>query len=384
MFSSGITRGASLAIADLLDNCCQIKPGQEVVIASHIDGLQGGDNLVDEQVVAWIQQAVMARGANPTILWFDEPAKRHKWRVPPVFLAALRAADVLIKHTSDLTTEEFRIIHDMAREYGTIVCRNFASTAGLLNSPWAQTPYELVSEIRYEAAIPLGSGNLPFVIDDPNGTHIEGTILPPNTTIFPTYSHYRKNTAGYRPFPEWVFPPVYIANTNGVYVFDRMLSWWSRYIGIPPVFMDPIELTIKDNRIVKISGKDEADTLRRFLKEEMEPYLGQDAYNVPEIHSGVHPCAVVAPQQCDHPLVRRFVDHSEHCNIHLHIGAPLPREPYPYWAHITGDIRNATWKAGDELVHEKGRLTALDSPRIKEIAKKYPDRPGIEFVPRSF
>ena len=54
----GITRGAANAIDDLLDNCLEVMPGDEVVIASHIDGLSGGDNLVDTEAVAWIQAGI--------------------------------------------------------------------------------------------------------------------------------------------------------------------------------------------------------------------------------------------------------------------------------------------------------------------------------------
>jgi hypothetical protein len=115
----------------------------------------------------------------------------------------------------------------------------------------------------------------------------------------------------------------------------------------------------------------------------MEKKLGDSVYNFPEIHSGVHPCAVVPPQQCDHPLVRRIVDHSDACNIHVHIGAPWPRPEYPYWMHITGDVRKATWRVGDRLVHDRGHLTVLDHPKVKEIAAKYPDRPGLKPWPVS-
>jgi hypothetical protein len=34
-------------------------------------------------------------------------------------------------------------------------------------------------------------------------------------------------------------------------------------------------------------------------------------------------------------------------------------------------------KLGNELVYERGRLSLLDSPEIKEIAARYPDRPGV-------
>ena len=383
MEAIGITRGATLAINDLLDNCLEVKPGDEVVIASHIDGLYGGDNLVDPQAIAWIQAALQARGANPSILWFDEPARMHHWRVPPVFMAALKACNVFINNSFDLTIEELKIIQETATEHGVILGRNYATTPGLLNSPWVQTPYELVSEIRSQACIPFWKGGMSYEISDDNGTHITGKILPPNHPRFPTYTRRRNEGPGYRPFPEWVFPPINVADTNGTIVFDRMLSWWSRYIGISPVFKNRIQLTIEKNRITRIEGKEEATALRDFLKS-MEPKLGQEAYNFPEIHSGVHPYAVVAPQQCDHPLIRRVVDHSESCNIHFHIGAPWPRPEYPYWLHITGDLRTATWRIGDHLVHDKGHLTALEHPRVKEVAAKYPDRPGLQPWPRSY
>ena len=379
----GIPRGAAAAINDLLDTCLGIKPRDEVVLLAHIDGLSGGDNLVDPQAIAWIQAAIQSRGANPSVLWIDEPAKLHAWRVPPVFMAALKASNVFINHSFDLTIEELKTIQETATEHNVILCRNFATTPGLLNSPWAQTPYELVSEIRYQACVPFGSGGMPFQITDDKGSHLEGTIAPPSHPRFPTYTRRRNEGPGYRPFPEWVFPPINIKDTSGTVVFDCMLSWWSRYIGIPPVFKDPIRLTIEKNRISKIEGGDEANALRQFLKS-MEPRLGDSVYNFPEIHSGVHPQAVVSPQQCDNPLFQRIVSHSESCNIHVHIGAPLPTPEYPYWLHITGDLRSATWKVGGHLIHDRGHLTALDHPKVKAIAEKYPDRPGLTPWPRSF
>ena len=383
MEAIGITKGAAIAISDLLDTCAEIKPGDEVVLAACIDGLYGGDNLVDPQAIAWIQAAIQARGANPSILWIDEPAKIHAWRVPPVFMAALKACNVFINHSFDLTIEELKTISETATECHVTLCRNFATTPELLNSPWVQTPYELVSEIRYQACVPFGQGGMPFQIIDDRGTHIEGAIAPPNHPRFPTYTQRRNEGPGYRPFPEWVFPPINIADTSGTLVFNSMLSWWSRYIGVPPVFTDPICLTIENNRITKIEGGSEADALRRFLKS-MEPKLGDSVYSFPEVHSGVHPQAIVPPQQCNNALIQRLVSHSETCNIHFHIGAPWPRPEYPYWLHITADLQTATWRVGDHVIHDRGYMTALDHPKVKQIAEKYPDRPGLKPWPRSY
>ena len=49
----GIPKAALISIGDMLDNCAKIKPGQEVLILAYIDGLYGGDNLVDEQAISW-------------------------------------------------------------------------------------------------------------------------------------------------------------------------------------------------------------------------------------------------------------------------------------------------------------------------------------------
>ena len=111
---TGIPRGAAVAVDDMLEHCAMIKAGQEVLILAQIDGLYGGDNLVDEQAISWIQAAVQHRGANASVLWIDEPARPHAWRIPPVVKAALKGCDVLINHSFDLVVEEimeFRNLH---------------------------------------------------------------------------------------------------------------------------------------------------------------------------------------------------------------------------------------------------------------------------------
>ena len=40
-------RQAAMTVNDLLDNCAEVKPGQQVVIAAAFDGLAGGANLVE-------------------------------------------------------------------------------------------------------------------------------------------------------------------------------------------------------------------------------------------------------------------------------------------------------------------------------------------------
>jgi hypothetical protein len=381
----GIPKGAAVAINDMLDHCAKIRAGQEVLLLAHLDGLHGGDNLVDETAISWVQTAIQMRGANASVLWIDEQPKPHAWRFPPVVKAALTACDVLINHSFDIVFEEMVELKQFLWERKIIMVRNMATTAPLLCTAWAQTPHELVSEIRYQAAVPFKEG-LAFQLTDDNGTRLEGIINPaynPNHPWFTTYTIRREEAGAYRPWPEWVVPPIRLSNTSGVFVFDSMLSWWSRYVGISPYFKKPIRLNVENSRMTKIEGGDEADALRRFLAS-MRERLGDRVYDFNCLHFGVHPQAAVGPHQCPNLLYRRLIDHSHSSNIHVHIGAPPATADYPYWMHCTGDIRTATFRVGDTLVHDRGHLTALDHPGVRAMAEKYPGRPGLNPEPRSY
>ncbi len=381
----GIPKGAAIAIDDLLDNCAHVKPGQEVVILSHLDGLYGGDNLVDREAVSWIQAGIAHRGANPSVLWIDEAAHVHAWRLPPVVKAALAASDVFINNSFDIVFEELVELKQFLWEQRLLMVRNFAVTAPLLCTAWAQTPHELVNEIRYQASAPFVEG-LPWQITDDNGTHLEGFINPPfhaNHPWFTSYGIRREEAGSYRPWPEWVHPPVRLREVNGIFIFDRMLSWWSRYIGISPYFEKPVRLTIVNSRITRIEGDAEADALRRFLASMVER-VGEGMYDFNCLHFGVHPQAKVSREQCPNILYHRLIDHSHSSNIHVHIGAPSPKPAYNYWVHCTGDIQTATFRVGDTLVHDRGHLTALDHPAVRAVAAKYPDRPGLGPEPGSW
>jgi hypothetical protein len=383
--TADIPKGALIAINDMLDHCARIRPGQEVLILAEIDGLYGGDNLVDEEAIGWIKTGVQDRGANPSVLWIDEPAVPHAWRFPPVVKAALLGCDVLINHSFNLVTEEIAEFREYIAEHKIRMVRNFATTAPLLCSIWAQTPYELVSEIRYQASLPFKAGQK-FTMTDENGTHLEGEIINPAHKVgvpgMP-YSSRREEAGYYLPWPEWVHPPVNVIKTSGTFIFDCMLGWWSRYIGISPYFSQPIRLTIENNRITKIEGGSEAAALKLFLVA-MKERVGDSVYDFTTFHFGVHPQAMVAPQQCQHVLHRRLIEHSHSSNLHVHIGNPPSTAQYPYWMHCTGDIRQPTLKVGDTLVYDQGHLFALDSPAVKAVAAKYPGRPGVGLSPRSF
>jgi len=152
-----------------------------------------------------------------------------------------------------------------------------------------------------------------------------------------------------------------------------MLSWWSRYIGISPYFHKPIRITVESGKMTKIEGGYEAEALSRFLTM-MKGYSGEDVFDFNALHFGVHPQAFIAEHQCPNILHRRVIEHSQTSNVHFHIGTPKATTAHPYWMHITGDIRNTTFRVGNTLIHDQGHLTALDHPAVRAVAEKYPGR----------
>jgi hypothetical protein len=378
-------RAALTAIQELLDRCARVEAGQEVLLVAHLDGLCGSDNLVDREAISWIQTGVQVRGARASVLWIDEPGKAHEWRLPALVKAGMKAADVTILHSFDITFEEIVELKQFVYRENIRLVRNFATTAPLLCSAWARTPHELVSAIRYQAALMIAEG-ASWQLSDPNGTALEGKISSAYNENHPWFSRYaitREEGKGYLPWPEWVVTPIRLKGTNGEYVFECMFSWWSRYIGISPYFSRPIKLAIRDDKIARVEGGEEAEALRRFL-EAMREKLGEGVYDFNCFHFGVHPQAEISPQECPNPLYRRMIEHGNSCNFHAHVGAPPPTKAYPYWLHCTADIRRPTFKVGDRLVQDKGYLTALDDPVVRAIAARYPEQPGLGKEPSRF
>lgn len=373
MTSAAMPSQAAKTINDMLQNCGQVEAGQHVVILSHVDGLHGGPNVVDQQAVDWLQTAVQLRGAHCSVVWIDEPAKPFAWRIPAVVEATLRTADVFINNSFDLSTEEMLEFRDMFGGHSGVMIRNFSTTAPLLASAWAQTPYEVVSQIRHEANTLFVEGQA-WSLTDPNGTCLEGRIGAPAHG-----SSYVQPRTHWKPFPEWVYTPISIEDAEGELVFDRTLNWWARYVGVPFFFDEPIRLTVQEGRFTRIDGGEEAQSLRGFLSN-LEKRFGEAVYRIPALHGGVHPNAAVTPSQCPDIGRRRWIEHSHTCNIHLHVGE-TPRQPdWPYMLHVTADLRQSTLKLGDEVVYDQGYLVVLDRENIKALAGGYTDRPGVGHV----
>lgn len=379
MSQLGIPKAAINSLVQLVDHNAQVQPGQEVIVGAHIDGAYGSANLVDPTAVAWVHAMVQSRGANCSILWIDEIMKKHKWRVPPILKGAIANADLFINFSLDLAIEENAEFRKYIEEVNTWYVRMFPVTTGLLMTDWAQTPHELVVMVRHLSSDPFMNHMAKFVMTDDLGTELEGSILDPvRREGIPgmPYNSWRRDASHYIPWPEWVHPPVNCKNVNGVLFFDRMLPYWARYIGVPPVWEEPVRVDVKDNRMVKLSGGKEADLISRMLKE-LEGKVGDGMWNFDTFHFGIHPNAQVTKIECPNDVYRRIIEHSHTSSVHWHLGSAPANENYNFYPHVTADVRNCTLKINDQLVFDEGYMMTLQDPKLQEIAAKYPDLPGI-------
>ncbi len=229
----GTPRGALVAISDMLDSCVKLEPGQEVLIVADINGLHGGDSLVDQEAISWIQSGVQARGANASVLWIDARQEADAWRIPPVALAAMAGCDMVINNAFfDLPTTELADFRAYFKEKNFKMLRNFASTAPLLCSAWAQTPYELVSKIRYQASLAFKAG-ASLCLTDPMARIWKGPFKADQDRGDPwgrPLFHAPGATRQYVPLAGIGAHTRPAAGCcRGLHLRER-LSWWSRYM----------------------------------------------------------------------------------------------------------------------------------------------------------
>ncbi len=62
----------------------------------------------------------------------------------------------------------------------------------------------------------------------------------------------------------------------------------------------------------------------------------------------------------------------------MHLGQAGKSAAFPFNLHTAAEARGATLKIGDAILLEGGRLAVMDDPRVKEVATRYPGRPGIQ------
>jgi hypothetical protein len=329
---------------------------------------------------------VQARGAHPTVIWVDMPSRPNviwpdiptpetAWKIPPIVKAAMKGADLLSNHISDLSSEEhLKEFPELLKELKLPMVRNMATTTGLLMSDWARTPHDLIAEIRYRMA-ELIVPDKRWVLTHPNGTHLDGKVGTPGRSG-EGYAYWRKH-GYYRPFPDGIYPAVNPVDAQGIFIFDQMMPVWAHKIGVPIRFAQPVRITVEGNQMVRIEGGSEAKAIEGFLAALAKRVGDKAAYEIRGPHGGVHPQARVTAVQCPDEEYREFIASFHTSAVHMHLGQGGRSNSFPFNLHTAAEVRGATLKVGEHVLHENGRLGVADDPRVREVAGRYTDRPSL-------
>jgi hypothetical protein len=341
-----------------------VKEGQNVLILAEIS--PNVEEIAIEALAAVAEQA----GANVQVMWVRQLLKSWWEDVPPVVIAAYRAADVVI-HSHYSIGRAHKPIHK-AIEDGTIRVRNYGTTARILGSPWARFPIGLYNEIDGRMIAKLRAAKT-FRATTEAGTDVSGELIG-------SLRHFDgvkiRSKGRNRPFPPGPHIPMKTANGAGVIFTNNTYPWGARLWGLPETFFkEPVKITVEAGRVTKIEGGREAELMQKafdFIATKAK--VGDEIYRLDSFHTGMHHMAFTpVPPEIDPDLWWHLMHHHPGW-FHFHLGGDPDRDyGTQYMTHITASCFNATVWLDGEKIYDRGRLLLLDDPELIEIAKQYGD-----------
>lgn len=336
--------------ADLLDGArnllryISLRPDQNVLIHTE----PGFD---DPRIVSALQQ-VIAEVGSPCSVMHTPRWDKQKEPPPAAFEAALNGVDVLIGQGEYLHTKNHYIQVGMF-ERGLIYINNEAKTVEALSGRYGRFPAELLFAIGTRTLERITAGR-DIRVTTPAGTDISMSV--------------RVNTAGGYCYPFTFDSPGYKKGfpggvacfhpedpVNGVIAVEAI----TRGNKAPKVILDrPLRLTYRDHRVVDAEGEC-ADWWNDFVARN-----GADSTWLAECMWGIHP----------HASGRGGRGAANPHLLHFGIGNSIPYGG-PTWARTwqVMFVQDATLTVDGQPLLDRGHLTVLDDPEIRQVAAKYGD-----------
>jgi 2,5-dihydroxypyridine 5,6-dioxygenase len=358
-------------VNNCLFNCGKIKAGDNVLILSLIDDRY---NPVDDEVVKAMAMTAQLAGAKVQILWTSGMEKFWWDEVPPIVLGAFGAADLVINNTIAIG-RPLKAVRSLMFGKGIAMIRNMATTIDVMSSEWARFPFQLSDEITRRVGEVVERGHTWRVVH-PNGTDIGGKFGRPSPTQsgFSAYNILRAESKN-RPFPQGNHVPVTVVESDGIIVTERTLPWEARHMGISEIkFSRPMKVTVENNKMTNFEGGSEAEAVKKFFGG-VAAHIGEDAWNLSSLHSGIHPKANMYESPETNPDMWHRAEHNNPSVMHFHLGGSKvkPDFDYPFMWHISVELENATIYVDGEKLSDAGHLTVLEDPELRTIAAQYGD-----------
>ena len=285
--------------------------------------------------------------------------KKHEWRVPPILKGAITNADVFINFSLDLAIEENAEFRKYLEECKTWYVRMFPVTTSLLMTDWARTPHELVIMVRHLSSNPFMNHMAEFEMTAPNGTQLDGQHPRPGASARASPACPTTPGAAMRATtsrgPSGYTRRSTARTSTAFFYFDRMLPYWSRYMGLAPVWETPIQSRSRTARWSTSRAARKPTLLKHSLKE-LEDKVGDGMKKFDTFHFGIHPNATVTKDQCPNDDLQAH--HRALAPPRTCIGTSARRRPTRTTTSIrTSPVTSAIdLKVDGKLVYDKGYM----------------------------
>lgn len=350
----------SVRILDLMQGarncvrgCANVQKGENVLI------LTGNSGFADPLVVEAIALASQEAGADVTVASAREFDPRVE-EPPKIIQAAFFNADTVFSITPGEATLHCRTGRMALMEYGAKLIPVVANTAELLASEWAKFPTEIYWAIIRKVYNQVTSGKT-IHVKSPKGTDCFAEISHHELMGFSSDEKGipcppKPGDGMFTMFPLGVLgmipqPPAY-----GILVFDALL-------GIKGHLREPIRVTMEKQYITNIDGGSEARWFQNLISSKKQKGIEADFWI--EIMWGLNPKASI--ERGLELLHLRESETTRRAGT-LHFGVGKSGSGF-HWDGVL--VEPFSVYIDNEPMIENGRLTALDDPEVRAVAKEF-------------
>jgi leucyl aminopeptidase (aminopeptidase T) len=310
-----------------------VQPGDSALVLT--DSAQETD--------VWMAIATAGRlyGCEVTVSIMADPRTSNLAPPPKSVTAAMREADLTIS----ATTKEFHTggHYKHATDYGHKFIIMEGVTSDILMGPSVKADYRLMNEVGPKLKAIMDQGRKWHITTD-TGTDFSCEVIPNTGKFMAARADAANNPrhVAWADFPGGEFGASPVSGSgNGVFVWDTSVHH------PPGLLREPIVLTIKDGKVVKIEGGVEAGQLIGYIKQHS---IGiNDEFDI-ELSIGFNPCCPISG------VLR--TDKKHYGKIHTAIGQYLKGQ-----LHIDGVTLKPTIDIDGKLFMEDGviKVPPLDT-----------------------
>ncbi len=308
----------------VIHKSARIQPGENVCIVCDINTFS---------IAKVLAEASYGMGAE-TVITMMTPREMHGNEPPRVVTSAMLGADVILAPTTFAITHTVARLEASKRGARTIIMRSITEDSMIAGAMLGD--YDEISETSNRLAMLLSRArrirlttklgtDVTFHVEERKGLALGGLATTPGT-----FASLPSGEAAIAPIEKM---------TQGRIIVDFSMDG----IGL---FSEPVELEVKDGRVVSILGGKEAQALRNLLEGD------ENAFYVAEFAIGTNPKSRMKGNMAEDKILRGCV-HVAVGDNHT-IGGQLQSR-----VHLDGVILSPTAELDDQVVVMEGNLLPL-------------------------